>query len=383
MALAIAFMLPAEAEAEAHARAISSHFWGLIAHPEGARVGALVHEARIWFLRAEHEFRSGFYEECIASPTPDTRLIRERAVARMVNYENAIARLELAHSLSPHDPAITFLMGVSLADWERPERGCHVSRRDDDALAMLEETRRLDPEWEPFQVAFELSILHSRRHEFGKAAEEDERAIVHSLDVDANATVHANYAEALMMSGDLVRATQQYQRALQLAERDNDEAGRLFALWGLAAALTRQGERDEALADARLAIAADNNSMHALRKPGVFFEPAYEVLFYEALGEEARAFSGEPPVATVALSTNAISPASLPTPNAHRARGTRRPTPARLEYLHAAADSAHAAIALWERYRANVEDGSDNARIADEHLAQLGVLLQSIAGELQ
>src|SRR5262249_44124521 len=86
-----------------------------------------------------------------------------------------------------------------------------------------------------------------------------------------------------------------------------DSVTRVLALWGLALALDRSGDHREAIASARLAIQGDpfaapspddarfgiDREAHGptalLHSRLVFFEPAYEIYGYDAIGWEALA----------------------------------------------------------------------------------------------
>jgi len=269
----------AAAEGPVHAR---SGFWQNVAHPERSRSRALLRQAtRLIFLSTPPDLGLG-------PANPRSRVFLERA----------IHRLEIAHRLSPDDGEILFTLASAKARWELEDATGVVHRLDDDAIALFERLRGVDPEYEAQQVAFELGILRTRSHQFAQAADEYERAMQLSMDAQETATTCANLAEVTMLAGDLHAAVTYYERAIELARRAGDNGE--LAMWGLAVALDRLGEHPYALERAREALGMRGGTTDALRDPGVFFEPAYEIHWYEALGHEAAIASQADDVARLA-----------------------------------------------------------------------------------
>ncbi len=62
-----------------------------------------------------------------------------------------------------------------------------------------------------------------------------------------------------------------------------------LALWGLAVALDRLGEHAQALDETKAALDCHDGTTAVLHSPDVFFVPAYEIHWYEALANEALA----------------------------------------------------------------------------------------------
>ncbi|RLB50731.1 MAG: hypothetical protein DRJ42_18220 [Deltaproteobacteria bacterium] len=198
--------------------------------------------------------------------------------------EGAIRRFALAHRLAPTEPQILFFYAMATSLWEEPGRG-GVARRDDETLALFTELRGLDPGFEAMEVAFSLGIVHTRGRDFEAAAEEYHRAIARAL--SPNAVHWANLAEVTMLDGDVEAAVGYYERAIEVAGVDGTDT--VLALWGLAVALDRLGEHRRAIEIAGDALSAGAGTLAPLRTEGVFFEPAYEIHWYEGLGHAALA----------------------------------------------------------------------------------------------
>jgi tetratricopeptide (TPR) repeat protein len=100
-----------------------------------------------------------------------------------------------------------------------------------------------------------------------------------------------NLAETEMHLGNLKDAIADYQETLRIAARLPAGTTTPLALWGLAVALDRSGDRAGAEAQAHRAVehARSLHRDHLLREDGVFFYPEYERDWYEALGAIARA----------------------------------------------------------------------------------------------
>jgi tetratricopeptide (TPR) repeat protein len=207
-----------------------------------------------------------------------------RAQARI---EAAIQRLELARALAPNDPALIHAHAGALAHWQElgPAWECSVTRRDEEAIALLEQLAERHPSYAPERVAFELGVLLTRSSRFEEATAAYARADALSLDGDTG-IARANLAETQMLSGDLDAAIAGYSHALERAQQGS---GHALAVWGLAVALERSGDHARAVERLQRAFGAGGEGLLVLRGDGVFFVPAYEIHAYEALGHEARA----------------------------------------------------------------------------------------------
>lgn len=210
---------------------------------------------------------------------------------RSILIDGAISRLTLARERSPDDPEVLYYLAVSTAAFERPRVGRTPERRDQAAIALFEELRRMDPDWNASQVAFELGILHTRLHRYPEAAEEYRRAIGRAFDESEMIATHSNLAEVSMLHGELEVALSHYARAIELSQNAGpaQAVSYVLALWGSAVALDRLGEHDAALERARAALSAGGGDARVLHAEGVFFEPTWELYYYEAIAHMARA----------------------------------------------------------------------------------------------
>lgn len=243
-------------------------FWRTVREPE--------------YARASHLMRQGLY------------LLRDSELARRNTsrgphegaaiLDGAIRRFAMAHELSPTESSFLYFYAMATSLWESPTR-TGVARRDDEALALFVQLRSLDPGFEAMEVAFSLGILHTRSRDFEAAAEEYQRAIARAL--TPNSVHWSNLAEVTMLAGDVEAAAGYYERAIEVAEVDGGET--VLALWGLAVALDRLGEHRRSLEVAGDALSTGGGTMEPLRMNGVFFEPAYEVHWYEGLGHAVLA----------------------------------------------------------------------------------------------
>ncbi|MFW6086677.1 MAG: tetratricopeptide repeat protein, partial [Myxococcota bacterium] len=224
---------------------------------------------------------------------------------------NALVRLHLAHARAPRDPETLYLLAMARILWRDPDAGGRLEAEDEETLALLEKLRHLDPEYQAARVAFELGILYTRARDFEGAADEYDRCLNRILlttegerryrtpeDVLADRlfgpvpapTVHYNLGDVTMARGDLPRAIAQYRRAIEEGRRSGRQFRTvLLSHWGLAAALDRFGEHAAALEHAREAVRLDDEPMAVLHLSSVFFEPSYDLHYYEALGHTALA----------------------------------------------------------------------------------------------
>lgn len=222
--------------------------------------------------------------------------------------ESVITRLRLAHLHAPDDPEILFRLALALSNGTPSVARRGADRRVDEAIAMFDRLRELDPRYEPFLVGNELALLYTRRGDFTAAMAEYERAIPLSLGEIGLGTVLANYAEVSMEAGDLVGAIDRYERALEYESRlGQSGAGLALVAFGLAVALDRLGESEPAIERAHQAVMAGGGTLDVLSSDHVFFEPPEEVRYYQMLGELAIARYASTPNERIAHLTQALA----------------------------------------------------------------------------
>ena len=313
VATALAALAPTRAQELADgAQRAGEPSWGDYTSPERRRGRQLRRQGLLKLLDAQQSSPDSL------GPPPD------------VLFDQALVRFERALRDLPGDADLLYFRAVALAGWEREVDG-REERRTEEAIQAFEELRRVAPEYHADRVAFELAILRSRAGDHRGAVDEYRRALAaatlrpvpppHALldrermlaslfDPVSMATVHLNLAENLMLLGELDAAIASYRRAVERTRED--PLGRVLALWGLALALDRGGDHAEAMVTARRAIQLDpfavpqpaldarfgidraaHGPMAILHSRLVFFEPAYELHAYDAIGWEALAGSAE------------------------------------------------------------------------------------------
>ena len=109
-----------------------------------------------------------------------------------------------------------------------------------------------------------------------------------------------NLAETEMHLGNLKEAIDGYHEALRLASRYPSRTLAPLAMWGLAVALDRSGDRVGAdkQALAVLQMQTSSGMTGLLRSSGVFFYPDYELSWYDGVGASALARKATSPVET-------------------------------------------------------------------------------------
>lgn len=281
----------------------SAPLWRELGRPGERRARDLLQQALSELREANRQLPGDFHSLCSRTLAPGTlgmslgalrgraralRELRRQALRKRAHVEAALARLERARALAPDAPEVLYALGRALAAWEQPGPPfvCGSKGRAEEASAVLERLRALHPEYMADTVAFEQAVLLTRRGRFAEAARAYADSIALALDGDEAAVVRANLAEVTMLAGDLEPAVEHYERALKQAGGGRDY---LLALFGLAVALDRLGEHAAAKEQLDKAIQKDGGRIDILRSEGVFFEPPYEIEYYEALGHEAMA----------------------------------------------------------------------------------------------
>jgi len=100
-----------------------------------------------------------------------------------------------------------------------------------------------------------------------------------------------NLAETEMHLKNLKEAVDLYRETLRLASRVPARETPVLAVWGLAVALDRSGDRVGGEKEARFALELERSmsARRLLHSTNVFFVPAYEVSWYDGLGAMAQA----------------------------------------------------------------------------------------------
>jgi len=244
-----------------------------------------------WVSVCSRTFGPGVVAESLPSLRGRARALRElvrQALRRRAHVEAALTRLQRAAAIDAENPQVLYTLAQALMRWEQPSPSlrCESQRRDEEALQALLKLQRQHPRFSADEVEFELAVLYARLQRFAEAGHSYARSMALSLDSGETSVALANLAEMTMLSGDLEGAVETYGRALRLAGSGRDYP---LALWGRAVALDRLGEHEAALQDAQKATESEGGHMFVLRSDGVFFEPVYELDYYEGLGHEALA----------------------------------------------------------------------------------------------
>jgi tetratricopeptide (TPR) repeat protein len=293
------------ARAEVTPQRFRNPFYRLAESERATRVDRLLRQASSCVREALRLAPSDFHTLCertraVRLPVDEAsaRAGRHRAIAILVRQalqrraylDDALARIGQALAIDPDNAELVHADARVLSLWEEPSDldDCRVRRRDTEAIAAFQRLAEIDETFAASDVAFQLGLLFTRSHAFEAAASAYQRAIDLSFDVRDSAIGYGNLAEVIMLAGDPARALEYYDRAIKMAQGGRDYA---LVLFGAAVALDRLGEHDAALEKAASAVDASGRSLSVLRAPGVSFEPEYEVLYYEALGNEALARS--------------------------------------------------------------------------------------------
>jgi tetratricopeptide (TPR) repeat protein len=223
------------------------------------------------------------------------RLYTERdTYTRFRIADEAQALCEKAMAERPKDvqPHVLMARALTVADLFHPE-ACRPGMCER-AVDELKKARLLDVSGvDAERIASELGIVLSRLGRFAEALVEYDLALrlveadrrPNSLDEDGDkAVLYGNSAETLMALGRLDQAIERYRLAEAASSAGSTEWQ--LAQWGLAVAL----DRDEQVEKSRAALARVlelDKPMGRLSEDGVFFEPAGDKRYYEALGHEA------------------------------------------------------------------------------------------------
>jgi tetratricopeptide (TPR) repeat protein len=239
---------------------------------------------------------SNFWSDVRRPRGPEARVLSRRAELRLFVSRDAspILRLEWVRAahielnrafiLAPDDLDVAYFraraaLEEALLPITRDPKS--MSRL---AISRFDALRDLDPEHRAEMVAFDLAILHTRLGDYERAAEEYRRARAALLDPRFGGTIVSNLAEITMLSGDLERAAVYFEEAIEMSERlSGNRLSLVLALIGGAVAFDRLGDGARAMELAMRARIIEGGTIRATREPGVFFEPAEEIHYYDAI----------------------------------------------------------------------------------------------------
>ncbi|MCC6214298.1 MAG: hypothetical protein IT376_05485 [Polyangiaceae bacterium] len=222
------------------------------------------------------------------------RLAIAAARARRWRFESgfqraAVAVVELARREGVRSAELDALMAELLLGWpdaipdDRP-------RRFAEARALLEASLPRLPVARQASAWFLLAIACARLGDPRCERRAYDRALEVEWRTDARANILLNRAETSLVLGDVDASVRGYRAALGLAQTPVHLA---LAWYGLAIALERRGDLAAALPAVRAAAAVrmPASGGRALDEPSVFFVPAYDRHYYEAL--EALGLAGD------------------------------------------------------------------------------------------
>lgn len=231
----------------------------------------------------------------------------EEPTQREAALAGAVARLRRAHERAPADLDVLYFLAFASSQRQLVQRQPDAGEAVREAIALYEELRALDEDYESESVAFELGLLYTRLRQYGRAVSEYQRGILRAFDPRSTVSAHANMAEVIMLNGDAELALRHYERAAEIARQYNgDSLSLALALWGSAVASDRLGEGTAAVERAGAALNASGGTMVLLRSNGVFFEPESEIHWYEGLGALAIAEASTEPEEKLAALRRAL-----------------------------------------------------------------------------
>lgn len=242
---------------------------------------------------------------CVCVPAPARAGLVERAeelfrtIPQQRDREHRFAIADQAQALCeqairehPRDPAphIVLARVLTTADPEHPE-ACRP-RRCERAIAELEEARRVDSSGaEAQRIAADLGLVLSRVGAYDQALAEYDRALQlvdperhpNMFDDYGRSVLYGNSAETLMALGRIDAAIARYRQAEATSIQGDIEWE--LAEWGLGVALDRDEQIEKSQQAIQRALDVDPTMAH-LTDDSVFFEPAGDKRYYEALGHE-------------------------------------------------------------------------------------------------
>jgi tetratricopeptide (TPR) repeat protein len=296
LCLALLLTATSSVAADSSIQRQTARFFRLASAAGAARAETLRQQAADSLEHATQAAAADFHTLCERTQLIPAGTQRQRAIALFTGQlrerrqwvDRALLQLTEADERAPEDPRTSYLRGLAFMRWEEPAdlSDCQVRRKTEEAIAAFQHLQQSDSLFEASQVAFQLGLLFTREHAFEAAADSYRRAVALAFEARDTANAQANLGEVTMLAGDPAGALEHYDEALKLVPGGRDYA---LVAFGSAVALDRLGEHDAALQRASQAIEAAGRSLGWLRGGGVFFEPAYELDYYEALAHEALA----------------------------------------------------------------------------------------------
>lgn len=204
------------------------------------------------------------------------------------------ALLERYNADKSKDPRLRFDLGLVYLRLEEYEKSAKTLAS---VLADVPDHPAAEEAW--LRLAFACG--HTGDHDCERRAYT--QVLRQATDELSRATPTLNLAETDMHLGNLREAVEGYREALRIAGRVPARETAPLAVWGLAVALDRSGDRIGAEKEARFARELERSMgvPNLLRSDGVFFMPAYEIHWYEGLGASAQAKQATTPSETVRL----------------------------------------------------------------------------------
>ncbi len=192
------------------------------------------------------------------------------------------ALLERYDADQSRDPRLRFDLGLVYLRLEEYDKSAKTLSR---VLADFPDHPAAEEGW--LHLAFACG--HTGDHDCERTAYT--KVLQQATDELSRATPTLNLAETEMHLGNLREAVEGYREALRIAGRVPSRETAPLAVWGLAVALDRSGDRVGAEKEARFARDLERSMglPNLLRTEGVFFVPAYEIHWYEGLGASAQA----------------------------------------------------------------------------------------------
>lgn len=192
------------------------------------------------------------------------------------------------------DPRLRFDLGLVYLRLEEYDKSAKTLSR---VLADFPDHPAAEEGW--LRLAFACG--HTGDHDCERRAYT--QVLRQATDELSRATPTLNLAETEMHLGNLREAVEGYREALRIAGRVPSRETAPLAVWGLAVALDRSGDRVGGEKEARFARDLERSMgvPNLLRTEGVFFVPAYEIHWYEGLGAIAQAKSATSPSEVVRL----------------------------------------------------------------------------------